>query len=190
MKTQKRKHSLRQTRRFRKSDYSSGDGFLTSVWGPAAWLFLHTVSFNYPVSPTDEQKHQYREFILSLQHILPCRHCRENIKSNLKKMPITLNHMKNRNTFSKYIYRLHEHINKMLGKPSSLKYADIRERYEHLRARCTHEQTIEKGCTQPLYGKKSKCVIKIVPQDSTEQPFFMDKQCLRERKNNVKIIHN
>lgn len=182
MKTQKRKHSLQQTRKFRKSDYSSGDGFLTSVWGPAAWLLIHTISFNYPVSPTDEQKHQYRNFILSLQHVLPCRHCRENLSSNLKKVPLTMNHMKSRDTFSKYIYRLHEHINKMLGKPSSLKYADIRERYEHLRARCTHEQKIEKGCTQPLYGKKSKCVIKIVPQDSPEEPFSMDKQCLRERK--------
>jgi hypothetical protein len=182
MKTQKRKHLIQKTRKFRKSDYSSGDGFLTSVWGPAAWLFLHTISFNYPVSPTDEQKHQYRNFILSLQHVLPCRHCRENLSSNLKKVPLTMKHMKSRDTFSKYIYRLHEHINKMLGKPSSLKYADIRERYEHLRARCTYEQKVEKGCTRPLYGKKSKCVIKIVPQDSPEQTFSIDKQCLREQK--------
>jgi hypothetical protein len=182
MKTQKRKRLIQKTRKFRKSDYSSGDGFLTSVWGPAAWLFLHTISFNYPVSPTDEQKHQYRNFILSLQHVLPCRHCRENLSSNLKKVPLTMKHMKSRDTFSKYIYRLHEHINKMLGKPSSLKYADIRERYEHLRARCTYEQKVEKGCTRPLYGKKSKCVIKIVPQDSPEQTFSIDKQCLREQK--------
>ena len=26
----------------------------------------------------------------------------------------------------------------------------------------------EKGCTEPLYGKKSKCIIKIVPQEEKE----------------------
>jgi hypothetical protein len=173
----------RKTRKFRKSDYSSGDGFLTSVWGPAAWLLIHTISFNYPVSPTDEQKRQYRDFILSLQHVLPCRYCRENLATNLKKLPLTMSHMKSRDTFSKYIYRLHEHINKMLNKPSNLTYCDVRERYEHLRARCTHQQKTkkERGCTEPLYGKKSKCVIKIVPQDSPEKTFSMDKQCLRHK---------
>ena len=37
----------RQT--FSGKDYMSGDGMLTTVWGPAMWHFLHTMSFNYPV---------------------------------------------------------------------------------------------------------------------------------------------
>ena len=80
--------------------------------------------------------------------------------------------MKSRATFSRYIYELHELINKMLNKKSNLSYCDVRERYEHFRSRCTEEkQKIfifkhsktqkmkEKGCTEPLYGKKSKCVM-------------------------------
>ena len=43
--------------------------------------------------------------------------------------------MKNRFTFSKYIYDLHEIVNKMLKKKSNLSYCDVRERYEHFRAR-------------------------------------------------------
>jgi hypothetical protein len=164
-----------QTRKFRKRDYSSGDGFLTSVWGPATWLLLHTISFNYPIEPTEKQKSQYMKFILSLRHVLPCRYCRENLSKHLKS--ISINDMKNRDTFSRFIYKLHEKVNKMLGKKSGLSYCDVREQYEHFRARCT--KTEKKGCTNPLYGKKSKCIIKIVPQDSKEKTFTMDKQCLR-----------
>ena len=54
---------------------------LTSVWGPSMWHYLHTMSFNYPVKPTQKKKH-YKEFILSLQHVLPCKYCRINLKKN------------------------------------------------------------------------------------------------------------
>ncbi len=40
---------------FTENDFNSGDGMLTSVWGPALWHSLHTMSFNYPVNPSDEQ---------------------------------------------------------------------------------------------------------------------------------------
>ena len=29
----------------------------------------------------------------------------------------------------------------------------------------------ERGCTEPMYGKKAKCVIKIVPQDKKCKTF-------------------
>ena len=41
---------------FSNEDCNSGDGMLTSVWGPPMWHTLHTISFNYPVKPTKEQK--------------------------------------------------------------------------------------------------------------------------------------
>jgi len=47
---------------FSDEDYKSGDGMLTSVWGPPLWHTLHTISFNYPINPTSEQKKQYFEF--------------------------------------------------------------------------------------------------------------------------------
>ena len=53
----------------------------------------------------------------------------------------------------------------MLGKKSNLTFEEVRQRYEHFRARCTKKIVIKKenGCTESLYGEKSKCVIKIVP---------------------------
>ena len=47
---------------FNEKDYNSGDGMLTSVWGPALWHSLHTMSFNYPVKPSKEQKEYYKDF--------------------------------------------------------------------------------------------------------------------------------
>ena len=187
-------NKTKKHRVFSKKDYYSGDGFLTSVWGPAAWHLLHTISFNYPVEPTLEQKKQYRNFILSLKNVLPCKYCRMNLKTNLKQMPLTMADMKTRATFSRYIYNLHELVNKMLKKKSNLTYCDVRERYEHFRSRCTEEKPKlfkftklnktkkkEKGCTEPLYGKKSKCIINIVPQEEKGESIQIDDKCIKSR---------
>ena len=196
MKTRKHINTHNKTKKkftYNKNDYNSGDGMLVQVWGPAAWHFLHTISFNYPVNPTAENKKHYRDFIYNLRNVLPCKYCRINLANNLKKKPLLMCHMVSRATFSRYIYELHELVNKMLGKKSGLTYEDVRIRYENFRARCTIEnpkifnfrklKTLkkEKGCTEPLYGKKSKCIIKIVPQESNDKTFQIDKQCIKYR---------
>jgi len=173
-----------KTRRvFKPKDTQSGEGMLTTVWGPSLWHFLHTMSFNYPMDPTKEQKEHYRDFILNLVNVLPCKYCRINLVKNFKTHPLKMAHMQDRTTFSKYIYVLHETVNKMLGKKSNLTYCDVRERYEHFRARCTANQPpkTEKGCTEPLEGKKSKGIIRIIPQDEPCDSIQIDSQCLKTR---------
>ena len=196
MNTRKNRSSNNKTKKrvFKKTDYNAGDGFLTSTWGPPIWHYLHTMSFNYPVNPSDEDKQNYRNFILSLRHVLPCKYCRINLKTNFKQLPLKLSDMKNRDSFSRYVYELHELVNKMLNKKSNLSYCDVRERYEHFRARCTEEnpklfkfkhletrKKREKGCTEPLYGKKAKCILKIVPQDDKSSSFHVDQKCIKQR---------
>lgn len=167
---------------FKPSDLKSGDGMLTTVWGPSLWHVLHTMSFNYPNEPTQEQKHHYRNFILNLENVLPCKYCRINLKKNFKTLPLKMCHMENRDTFSRYIYNLHETVNKMLKKKSGLTYCDVRERYEHFRARCTTKtKKVEKGCTEPLFdGVKAKGVIQIVPQSKPCESFQVSDQCLKK----------
>ena len=181
---------------FEKNDYNSNDGMLTTVWGPGMWHYLHTMSFNYPVSPTKKDKKHYMGFVKSLVYVLPCGKCRKNLLNNFKKLPLTINDMKSRDTFSKYIYDLHELINTMLGKKSGLTYDYVRERYENFRARCakSYEELIRKrkctlknkkrkesGCTEPLYGEKSKCVLQIVPQTEKCDTFQMDEKCIKKK---------
>jgi len=180
-------------------DYNANDGMISSVWGPAMWHYLHTMSFNYPVKPSAEDKKYYKDFVLSLKNVLPCKYCRLNLKTNFKQLPLKNSDMKDRESFSRYIYELHELINRMLNKKSNLTYCEVRERYEHFRSRCTDEKpklfkitktktktkTIknkkEKGCTEPLYGLKSKCVINIVPQSAKGPSLQIDKECIKTR---------
>ena len=198
-KTKKTKKTKRKTRKtikniYTKNHYHSNDGMLTSVWGPGMWHYLHTMSFNYPNNPTIKDKHHYRDFVLQLKYVLPCGKCRKNLVKNFKKLPLKMNHMKNRDIFSRYIYDLHEVVNKMLGKNSNLTYEMVRERYEHFRARCAKPKINKKtrkkekdkkneiGCTEPLIGKKAKCVLKIVPQDQKCDTFQINKQCIKRKK--------
>jgi hypothetical protein len=194
--TRKNRNTYNKTKKrvFTKKNYESGDGFLTSVWGPAMWHYIHTMSFNYPVEPTPENKKHYREFVLNLRNVLPCKYCRINLTNNLKKKPLQMCHMKSRESFSRYIYELHETVNRMLNKKSNLTYCDVRDRYENFRSRCTEEKPTvftfkktttkkkrEKGCTEPLYGKKAKCVINIVPQEDKSATFQINKECIKTR---------
>jgi hypothetical protein len=182
----------KKKRTFTRKHYSSNDGMLTTVWGPSTWHLLHTMSFNYPVVPSCDDKRHYRDFVVNLQYVLPCGKCRKNLKKNFKKLPLLWKHMESRSTFSLYIYRLHELVNKMLNKKSGLSYEDVRERYEHFRSRCAksleelkkeQEELLkkkEKGCTEPLYGEKSKCILKIVPHSSKDETFTVDDKCIKK----------
>ena len=198
-KTRKSGKKSKKRKTYRKKDFKSGDGMLTRVWGPPLWHYLHVMSFNYPVKPTADDKKHYRDFICNLRNVLPCRYCRQNLRKNLKMLPLTNSDLKNRDKFSRWVYKLHELVNTMLGKKSGLKYCDVRERYEHFRSRCTQDvknavsskelkmhlrktkRKKEKGCTEPLYGKKSQCIVKIVPQNKKIPSFQMDKKCMKKR---------
>lgn len=167
---------------FNKDHFNSGEGMLTSIWGPGLWHFLHTMSFNYPVKPTKEQKDHYHNFVMSLQNILPCKYCRINLPNNLKKAGYNKHVLRNRTSFSKFIYNLHQEVNCMLGKKVTLTYCDVRDRYEHFRSRCLNKKPKKKskyedGCVDPLYGKKSKCVLQIVPKTSRIRSFRMSPKC-------------
>ena len=121
---------------FTDRDYNSNDGMITYIWGPPLWHTLHTISFNYPVNPTNDEKKHYYKFFSNLNNVLPCGICRTNLKNNLKLVPFTKDTVKNRNTLSRWVYNLHEVVNKMLGKKNKLSYEDVRDRYEQFRARC------------------------------------------------------
>jgi transposase-like protein len=82
----------------------------------------------------------------------------------------------------------------MLNKKSGLSYNDVRDRYEHFRARCTknteHLVKVDKainklkenGCTEPIHGYKSKCILHIVPQETEGDTFQIDNKCIKHMK--------
>ena len=175
---------------FTQKDYQSNDGMLTDIWGPPFWHFLHIISFNYSTKPTKEQQNNFYNYFKSLENILPCKYCRINFSKNLKSTKFSKRVFKNRDSLSEWVYNLHNHINLMLGKTCKLSYQEVKNRYENYRARCNlvedpkkciRSVKKEKGCIDPLYGVKSKCIIEIVPKKSKKKTFKMDTRCMVKR---------
>ena len=159
------------------------------VWGPHGWKFIHYVTLGYPNNPTSEQKKHYYEFFDNLKNVLPCKYCRDNYKKNLKESGFKKGVFKNRDTLSRWVFKLHESVNNNLNKKSGLTYKEVRERYEHFRSRCVtkpkskpkKESKKEKGCVEPLYGVKSKCVLNVIPKTDKQKSFSIDPKCKLKR---------
>ena len=85
-----------------------------NLWGPAYWFTLHTITFQYPFSPTQQDKDHYRSFFESLQYLLPCKYCRLHYQQNLKEVPIQL---ENRRSLVEWLIKFHNQVNIITGKP-------------------------------------------------------------------------
>lgn len=164
--------------KFNKNDYNSSNGMQTSMFG-TIWFILHLISFNYPIEPTDMDKKHYTMFIKSLGYVLPCVYCRDNYEKNLKHAGFNISVMKNRDTFSKFIYKLHNTVNKMLDKKVNISYTEVRDRYEFFRSRCNETKVIissnnkkEKKCENSIYGLKAQAIIEIHPKGTKKDTFI------------------
>ena len=145
----------------------SSNGFQTNIWGPPLWMIIHTISFNYPTHPTQLQRKQYLEYFTSLGHILPCGICRTNYEMMTKdgKLKLTIDKFKDRDTLSRYVYDLHNCVNKRLGKKCTPSYTCVKKRYETMRASPCSDSGNEKGCIKPLTGNGKRTIIRILDKE-------------------------
>jgi len=86
------------------------------LWGPGAWKFLHSITFNYPKEPTSRDKEIHANFFNSLQYVLPCEKCAYHFSQNLKKYPIE-EVLDEKEEFVKWLIHVHNEVNTMLNKP-------------------------------------------------------------------------
>ena len=85
-------------------------------WGPSGWKFLHSVTFQYPIKPTVNDKAHYKEFFNSLKHTLPCEKCAYHYTAHLRKFPID-SALETREKLVRWLINVHNEVNIMLGKP-------------------------------------------------------------------------
>ena len=148
--------------------FLSKNGMQTHVWGPLQWLFLHIISFNYPEHPTIHHKIYYWDYLMSLRHVLPCRHCRENMQRNLIDANVSYDSFAGRQVFSRFIFDFHNKVNVSLAKgvwdpegkgSDDASYEYLKKQIECVRARCSNKPEVaanievrakEKGCTEPI----------------------------------------
>lgn len=113
----------------------------TKDWGPKMWYTLHTIAYNYPVEPTDENKTNYKNFYESLQVMLPCKYCRESWRVFLNELPID-RFLHSRSAMTFWIYLMHNKVNKKLRDQGNKiapdpPYEEICKKYENIRADCS-----------------------------------------------------
>lgn len=101
-----------------------------NIWGPPAWTFLHTVTYNYPENPTEDDKRNFYNFFMNLQHVLPCEKCKGHYKQNIKKYDLK-NNLDSRQELVKWLIDLHNDINKDNGKPV-WSYSEVYNKYQNM----------------------------------------------------------
>lgn len=84
-------------------------------WGPSGWKFLHSITFQYPMKPTIDDKAHYKEFFNSLKYTLPCQKCAYHYSKHIRKYPID-SALKSREDLVKWLINVHNEVNKSLGK--------------------------------------------------------------------------
>jgi len=99
-----------------------------NIWGPPAWVFLHSITFQYPENPTDLDKQKYYTFFNSLKNVLPCPKCKEHYASNFLTTQINL---ESRTSLIEWLIDLHNEINRMNGK-KILSYDEVYHIYNEI----------------------------------------------------------
>ena len=145
---------------------NAANGMMTNIWGPTGWVFLHAVTFGYPMDPAkfDESNKlapgttmdRYKTFFETCGFVFPCRYCRESYQEFIADDPPS-KALENRESLTRWLWRIHERVNTKLQK-KGITYEELVERYEAFRAKCDAKK---KGCSIPLgnLNKQKTCVV-------------------------------
>lgn len=116
-------------------------------WGKSGWIFMHTISFNYPDKPTQKDIQNYKNFFMNIGEVLPCSYCRESYKEFITQLPIDPV-LKSRKLLTRWLYKIHNKVNNKLRKQGlynekNPKYSEICAKYDAMRVSCS---SIKKTC--------------------------------------------
>lgn len=133
---------------------NENNGFITSVWGSSCWTLCHIITLNYPIKPTDSDKEKYKNFFTLLGNVLPCKYCRDSYQKFIVTDDTVLDDsvMVNRESLSKWFYRVHERVNSKLCVDYGVTYDEMVKKYETARAVCS-KTTDDKGCVVSMEYK-------------------------------------
>jgi len=86
------------------------NGLSTKMWGPGAWIILHSSAQRYPKNPTEQDKKCFKSFYVNLSYTLPCGACKESYTKFLDILPIDY-FLGNRELLTFWIYTIHNFVN-------------------------------------------------------------------------------
>lgn len=90
------------------------------IWGTDQWKAMHRFSLAYPKrNPTTKHRRAARQYFESLQYLLPCVGCRAHYAKHFRDT-FRSSTTDNRMALARWVYDLHEAVNKRLGKPAGV----------------------------------------------------------------------
>lgn len=119
----------------------------TRFWGPSGWRLLHLITFTYEsigaarLGQTSssgvgepKQKDSVKELFSMLPFVLPCKYCRASLVQYMRKEPLEPA-LKSRATLTRWLYKIHNHVNAKLRDQGLLKdadpsFSDVKKVYE------------------------------------------------------------
>ncbi len=81
--------------------------------GNISWHLLHSFAASFPTKPSEEEKQQFKNLLISFTYLYPCLSCRRHFKEMLESNPIEVN---SREQVSTYLCNLHNLVNQRIGK--------------------------------------------------------------------------
>jgi hypothetical protein len=116
------------------------------------WDFLHVITFNYSLEPTDEQKYDTKKFFKTLCTVFPCNVCRHIFKNLWNEINID-SFLESRYKLTYWLFLVHQKVNNTLIKlgysniKELLEFEPLCEKYENMRAQCNSSK---KTCSVPM----------------------------------------
>jgi len=86
------------------------------TWGPHYWFFLHTIAISYPIYPNAVTKKKYYDFIQNIPLFIPIDSIASDFSKLLDQYPVQP-YLDNRESLVRWLWFIHNKINKKLEKP-------------------------------------------------------------------------
>lgn len=86
------------------------------IWGPHYWFFLHTIAMSYPVRPNAVTKKKYYDFVQNIPLFIPVESMAGEFSKLLDQYPVQP-YLDNKESFIRWMWFIHNKINKKLEKP-------------------------------------------------------------------------
>lgn len=81
--------------------------------GSSSWTLLHTITANYPSSPSASQQSDARTFMSLFGKLYPCWVCAEDFQDYMERNKVRA---ESRESFGRWMCEAHNEVNRKLGK--------------------------------------------------------------------------
>lgn len=101
----------------------------TRFWGPSGWYLFHLIAASPKIRVC-----AVKEWFSLMEFVLPCKYCRDSFHEYIAQQPLTDDILRNRETFSRWMYDIHNRVNGKLRRQKLLQspnpsWPSVRSKY-------------------------------------------------------------